>query len=764
MDPNIDPREVLKQRESFLSSFGKVNMDTKDDGNNRSPKIMSNEAVNEMDDDSTTNNNFFTQSNNPMLDRIRSTLYQQLLKTRDRVKLELLEKERALKEVKRVTEDAGIELFGVQQQLTRIQTSLKSVEEEYDSVSKERAEGQSKVIEAREGYAKKVKLTEDLRDEASRQREELDSLLEKIRQAKSYNDAMKSEVAVTRTVANKTGEDLKARAKGKLDQDTYIDGLNRQVTRLEDEIALSESQLRVQKEQSSDAAKMIRETRVALDTLAGEQKQLVQQWNASVVALGKRDQALFSATKALRKVQDSIKDIENENARLGREIAVLREGNAGVVVSKDRLESEFIVTDNNAKRVQSNLVELSGTVEMLQEALMNANHEEKTLTSAVSKIESEITALNQKCELLIRERQAIEDKISSTRREQSNMSDVAQSLAKQEKSILVKIHDKEIESATILNEIARLDIERLNTQAHNTQLEKKLGEELVVMKEAEALIDEKEMDIRNCIDEVEKKTIRVAKLNREYNKMLEDCVEEEPVGPLEATIKNLSKKIDQETSDIRGLQREWLMRQTELINITSNTNAIQETDSEANAKLGILRQKLLRLIQENHTNESALKSIEYKSRGLHTDMTRLNDLIAQNSRRRTEYENVIAVNVMECERELNEIEQQSRALDGQLVELQSNRTKILGEITDIEEKIKEYEKKIQVEKEVQHELCMSKDAIDTKGMEKEISKMKRRLESLATMQEQLLRDMELAIQKREDIAVKYSNRKINNKN
>ena len=739
-------------------------MDTKDDGNNHSPKIMSNEAVNEMDDDSTTNNNFFTQSNNPMLDRIRSTLYQQLLKTRDRVKLELLEKERALKEVKRVTEDAGIELFGVQQQLTRIQTSLKSVEEEYDSVSKERAEGQSKVIEAREGYAKKVKLTEDLRDESSRQREELDSLLEKIRQAKSYNDAMKSEVAVTRTVANKTGEDLKARAKDKLGQDTYIDGLNRQVTRLEDEIALSESQLRVQKEQSSDAAKMIRETSVALDTLAGEQKQLVQQWNASVVALGKRDQALFAATKALRKVQDSIKDIENENARLGREIAVLREGNAGVVVSKDRLENEFIVTDNNAKKVQSNLVELSGTVEMLQEALMNANHEEKTLTSAVSKIESEITALNQKCELLIRERQAIEDKISTTRREQSNMSDVAQSLAKQEKSILVKIHDKEIESATILNEIARLDIERLNAQAHNTQLEKKLDEELVVMKEAEALIDEKEMEIRNCIDEVEKKTIRVAKLNREYNKMLEDCEEEEPVGPLEATIKNLSKKIDQETSDIRDLQREWLMRQTELINITSNTNAIQETDSEANAKLGILRQKLLRLIQENHTNESALKSIEYKSRGLHTDMTRLNDLIAQNSRRRTEYENVIAVNVMECERELIEIDQQSRALDGQLVELQSNRTKILGEITDIEEKIKEYEKKIQVEKEIQDELCMSKDAIDTKGMEKEISKMKRRLESLATMQEQLLRDMELAIQKREDIAVKYSNRKINNKN
>jgi hypothetical protein len=35
-----------------------------------------------------------------MLERIRSTLYQQLLQTRDRVKLELTEKERALLDIK----------------------------------------------------------------------------------------------------------------------------------------------------------------------------------------------------------------------------------------------------------------------------------------------------------------------------------------------------------------------------------------------------------------------------------------------------------------------------------------------------------------------------------------------------------------------------------------------------------------------------------------------------------------------------------------
>lgn len=696
---------------------------------------------------------------NPMLERIRSTLYQQLLQTRDRAKLELTEKERALKETKRLREDAGIELYGVQQQLSRLQSGLKSVEEGYEHVSRERAEGQAKASEAREGHATKARSTEDLRDESSRCREELDGLLEKIRRAREYNDAMKSEVAVTRTVANKTGEDLRARAKGKLDQDTYIDGLNRQVTRLEDEISLAEAQLRTQKEQSADADKMIRETSAALDALAGEQKELVQQWNTSVVALGRRDQALYAAAKALRKVQDSIKDIENENARLERDIASLRESNDNIKVSRDRLDNEIVFAENNATKIQSNLVALSETFKMLQEALKNANQEEKALVSAASKIDGEISALNHKCELLIRERQAVEDKISATRHEQANMSEVAQSLAKQEKCILAKIHDKEIESANILNEIARLDIDRLNAQAHNFQLDEKLVEELAVLRDAEAAIDEKEAETRRCIDETEKKTIRVAKLNREYNKMVQDCEDEEPMGPLEATIKNLSKQVDHETTEIRSLQREWLVRQTELINTTSKTNAIQDNDSESTARLGILRQKLLRLIQENHSNEAALKSNEYKSRGLHTDMTRLNDLIEQNERRLAEYENKIAVNAMEFERELSELDQQSNMLEGQIAEVQSNRTRILNEITDSEEQIKVWEKKIQVEKETQEELHTSKDAIDTKGMEREIEKMKRRLASLVTTQEQLLRDMELAIHKREDIAVKYKNTK-----
>ena len=700
----------------------------------------------------------FVQTN-PMMDRVRLTLREQLLQTRDRVRQELKLQEDELKKAKREREDAGIELYGVQQQLARLQSNLKAVDNRYDQVSKKRIENQAKAAAAKKQYAERLKEAEKLGKEESKSQEELDAMLGKVRQAKKYNEAMKSEVAVTRTVANKTEEDLKAKAKDKLMQDNYIDSLNTQVARLEDEIALTEAQLKAQKEQSVESETMIRETSNALEKLASEQRRLVQQWNSSVVALGRRDQALSAATDALKKVQDSIKDLESENARFRRDIEALEHGNENLRITGDRLDNEIVFTDSKIAKVQSNLGTLSEKFEMLQELLQNTIQEEHEIDADIKKIQSEMVSASHKCELLIRERQAIEDKITTSMHERASMSKAAQNLAKQERSMLTKIHDKEIESASVMNEIARLDLDRLNTQAHNAQLQAKLDEELEVLKATEARIDVLEGAFKRCNDEIEIKTKRVAKLNREYNKMVDSYEGEEPTGPLEATIKSLANETEQEGSQIRALQKEWLMRQTELIKIISKTNEIQEEDSKSTARLSILKQKALRLVQNIHTNETALKSIEFNTRSLHTDITRLNHLIEQNSRHRIDLANKIAVNAMEFERELAELEEQSVRLEVQITDVKIKRDTLIDEMSEVESQIKEWEKKIQIEKDTQTELHTSKDAIDTKGMKKEIQKMKHRLESLVRVQEQLLRDMELAIHKREDIAIKYKNTK-----
>ncbi len=89
-------------------------------------------------------------------------------------------------------------------------------------------------MEAKKKLAEKAKGAEELCREASKRKEELDALLEIIWKSKKYNDFMNIEVLMTRTIANKTKEDLKAQAKSKLDQDIYNEILNMQVTQLED--------------------------------------------------------------------------------------------------------------------------------------------------------------------------------------------------------------------------------------------------------------------------------------------------------------------------------------------------------------------------------------------------------------------------------------------------------------------------------------------------------------------------------------------------
>ena len=254
----------------------------------------------------------------------------------------------------------------MQRQLSRLQTNLQTMDQRYEEVFQKRVECQHDAVEIKQLYAKKVQKDADLSKEASIGQNELDSILLKIRQAKQYNDEMKSEVAATRTMAKKKKEDLKAQAKQKLSQDTYIDGLNTEVTRLEDDIALTEAQLRAQKEQSADADKMIRDTNSALENLAAEQKRLVQQWNSSVNALGRRDQALAAATKELKRVQDSIRDLEGENTRLQRDIHTQHESNEATKVSMNRLNDEIVATEQSIQNMDTNVEDLEGNFKSLQ--------------------------------------------------------------------------------------------------------------------------------------------------------------------------------------------------------------------------------------------------------------------------------------------------------------------------------------------------------------------------------------------------------------
>ena len=63
----------------------------------------------------------------PMMHRIQDALYKQLQREYERTTLEMREKETEVTAVNRKREDVGVELYGTQQQLARLQMALEAL-------------------------------------------------------------------------------------------------------------------------------------------------------------------------------------------------------------------------------------------------------------------------------------------------------------------------------------------------------------------------------------------------------------------------------------------------------------------------------------------------------------------------------------------------------------------------------------------------------------------------------------------------------------
>lgn len=335
-------------------------------------------------------------------------------------------------------------------------------------------------------------------------------------------------------------------------------------------------------------------------------------------------------------------------------------------------------------------------------------------------------------------------------------------LIKQDKILVNRIHEKDIESGSVENDLARVKIDILNTNVHCSQLKDKLDDETAIVEDKNKLIATEESAIKRTHDDIGSKMNKVDRLNRKYEQMLDGVEEEEPLGPLEATIKSTEKAVAIMDDDTRSLQTDWASNQTKLICTINATEKLEEEKRQKGAKLTILKQKRLRLLQDIHSNEATLKVIRSRIKGMHTDMSRLNELIGRYSLTQTKLENENAVRQMEFSKEIIELGQKSSDIEVRTATVKAAKEELVKKIIDAEREILLWEKKIQLEKETQAALNSSEHANEIKGMEKEIHRMQHKLEQMKRQQENMIREMEFAINKREDIAVKYQNNKHGN--
>ena len=148
--------------------------------------------------------------NNPLYARIRAALSKQLADQQVRVTDELREKDEGLRRLKKKKEDVGVELYGVQQQLARMQIMLERTHENFNSVRQFREEAEKEIKSAIKEYDKKKLEVAEQEKRIAKFQAELDKLNSTLLQVEQYNDKMKSEIGITRRATYKAEEQVRA--------------------------------------------------------------------------------------------------------------------------------------------------------------------------------------------------------------------------------------------------------------------------------------------------------------------------------------------------------------------------------------------------------------------------------------------------------------------------------------------------------------------------------------------------------------------------
>jgi len=701
----------------------------------------------------------FLKADHPAYKRLQDAWRKQLTGHHDRVTLQLREKQEELKKLVKHREDIGVTLYGAQQQLAKLQLQLEQLHDKYAMVQGQRLEEDEALKKITvEWEGKKGEVEESTRRLAKSQ-DELNQLNITVRQVQEYNDQMKAEIQVTRRATYKAEDHIKQMEEVKSKQDLLIDSMNEDIKRLTDRKALLDSQIAAQKQETEAAMATLREASREMEAIQFEKKQLMMQWRSSLVGMQRRDEALENVQKALEEQSEAELAIENEIRGLHSSIRTEQERHEQLCALRDRNEKETQYLQSQMTNLKQERERLMDQYTTLNKSMDQHSEETQKYKAGITEQTRSLEVLDRNMQNVSREITAILSKIEEEMSEQTTCDRVAANSRKRMKKIGEEIAAKEVETQNLLNEIARVTVDSLNTKAHNQMLKdrhKQLSDELA---EREKLIEQYEQEIRKRHHQIEKKQLFVDRLNREYDEKrtkLEAEIgnDEDVAGPQEAKLKHMRKAIAELTKECSDMQKDWIQKQTQLLSVASDTDKLKGNLNENKNKKMVLEQKKIRIEGQLSGHEKEIRELENNMKHLRFDMDRMNGAVVKNESRSDEISNSNQMMETEFVQKLKEIESRCLDMERDVEKLRLEKDQMNQDILESERQVLLWERKITLEKEMQAALDPNVGQADAAAMKKEIHRMELRLEQLKRRQEQMIVEMERAIHKRDVIALK----------
>ncbi|KAI4533822.1 hypothetical protein MG293_016841 [Ovis ammon polii] len=716
-------------------------------------------------------------------------------------------------------QELGVNLYGVQQHLARLQMQLEKSHDRHSIAACTRQQKEEELQRVRLLYTKTCETANEERKKLAALQTEMETLALHLFYMQNIDQDVRDDIQVMKQVVKKSEAQRMRAELEKKQQDLHVDRLTARANQLEEQTSLFEAQYHAQ---AKDTQMLRKAACTEIEAIHMEKKHILQQWATSLGGMKHRDEAHRTIQEALSECQHQVKSMDGELEAYKKSIMKEEEKNEKLASILNRAETEAnlmqkltsqCLTKEEALQNEFNTYRL--TLLDTEDALGKAHVEYMTTTGELQTLHQ---AIQHELELRRKMDASITEKL------QEHMT--SNKMTKYFHQLILKLQKEKTNLVTHLSkidgDIAQATLDVTNTNCRLDMHQKTLAE---LDKEVKKVSDL----ITNSENEISRRTILIERkqgLINFFNKQLEQMVSElggEEVGPLELEIKRLTKLIEENNTSVTQAQVTWLRLQQEMVKVTQEREEHLISLNMSKKEIHILEQKKIRIESELpcpappqhllrlsgatwsqrvsrrqphrkccqcpgptlpghivpvssqrscrllvhpsgipsllvrdkiNQEKKEQKQIERHMKDLDNDLKKLNLLMNQNRCSSEELQQGNLATEGEFVRSLKASERETIEMQEKLNQLSEEKAAVLNSLVEAEHQIMLWEKKIQLAKEMRASVDSETGQMEIRAMKAEIHRMKVKHGQLLKQQEKMIRDMELAITRRDTISTR----------
>ncbi|XP_035602715.1 coiled-coil domain-containing protein 40 isoform X1 [Oncorhynchus keta] len=689
----------------------------------------------------------------PLMRRFQTALRNHLHKQLERLNMELREKMAIERSESDHREELGVELYGIQQELARLQACLEGRHETNAQAAAQRRQAQDQLEGVRSQYRTTASQAGKQRSHVSQLQSEVENLALRLFYMQEVNADLRSDITAMKNASRKAYSEKTQAEEQKHKQDLYVERLTKHMERLTEQIALYKVQTIAQSEETQAAKEALSEAQMEMDSLGMERKQLLQQWNSSLVGMRRRDDAYTAMVEALRAATHQVRSLDTEIEGFKKSITQEGERNEllTVLLNRTRLDSATsrkLISHSHSQQ-EALQVQYSIYMRTLQET-------EQTLQRGNTECgvrQVEVSSLRKQTEKEWVRRIELEDRIVSKMQEHLTHDKATKYSRRLTDKMAAHKREKETQLSRLENEMAAVTLESSDLTLRLEGLARTLASLETEMSRRNELLGASEARITKRVTVIERKqaTINV------YNKKIEQlvaCTGHEDLGPLEIQASTLTKQLEAVGGEIKEQQQLWLRQQGELVRLTQEKQARSAALLTLQTQFTILQQRKVRTESEIQQEQREQAELERHMKELMADMLKLNSLLSENRHLHQALEQGNVVMETDFLHRLKEAERNSIETQMKLERIQEEKDRLFNSLVESERQIMLWEKKTQLVRETRSAVDSEVGQGDIRTMRAEIHRMEVRYGQLMKQQERLLREMEGVVARRETIVMR----------